>query len=208
MVAVGLCEHPPGARYLDSDEVKCRQCGRSISFPPRRPTAADSQERRRENNAVAGQARRGYSRSPQPQPEPQPIPPVKHPVLVTSCYECRSVRVVWPEDGGPISCRGCDMLLFHTGYDGAHRLVLIDLPELVKCKACARELPTFCYFSYTKVRKKTGLRTYEMQPCRACYLQRQKDNRRDPVKGAHIRAMDQARQNRTRAKETDNESAP
>ena len=44
------CQHPPTARYWDTDEERCRVCTSSISFPPHPPTSVDEKDRRKGGN--------------------------------------------------------------------------------------------------------------------------------------------------------------
>ena len=53
-----ICEHPAAARFWDIDEMRCRNCGQSISYPPRLPSAEDARDRRRDARIVSGEHHR------------------------------------------------------------------------------------------------------------------------------------------------------
>ena len=52
------CQHPPASRYLDSDEIICRLCTTSLSFPPRPGTPDDHLELKRDIRTIAGEKHR------------------------------------------------------------------------------------------------------------------------------------------------------
>ena len=53
------CAHE--STYLDIDELKCRTCGQSLTFPPHDPTDAEKKDRRRDIRIVSGEHHRIYS---------------------------------------------------------------------------------------------------------------------------------------------------
>ena len=59
--AIGSCQHPPGARYWDTDEWRCRECARSIPFAPLDTSVTE------------------------PEPEPRSAKP-----LVVACLQCKA----------------------------------------------------------------------------------------------------------------------
>ena len=54
------CEHPPGSRFWDTDEYRCRVCTSSLSFPQRLPTSADRLDLKRDAAADRGENRREF----------------------------------------------------------------------------------------------------------------------------------------------------
>ena len=51
-----ICQH--SATYLDVDEVKCRACSQSMTYPRRPPGPEDEQGRRRDTRIASGEHRR------------------------------------------------------------------------------------------------------------------------------------------------------
>ena len=52
------CQHPPTARYWDTDEERCRVCSTSLTFPPRPPEPDDTTELKRDKRIAAGEKHR------------------------------------------------------------------------------------------------------------------------------------------------------
>ena len=48
MLDVSTCAHPSASRFRDTDEMRCRDCSQSLTYPPRLPTPADETDRRRD----------------------------------------------------------------------------------------------------------------------------------------------------------------
>ena len=76
------CQHPAGSRYLDVDEIKCRLCNQSLTFPPRAPGPQDEKD---------------YS---------PPIPPETYSYDdgTAACLACRTLQTPAVGDNGIARC--------------------------------------------------------------------------------------------------------
>ena len=70
--SVGTCQHPDPSQYWDVDEWRCRECGRSVSYPPRTPGPDDRREQRQDRRERQSESKRQFH--PEPEPEPTLIP--------------------------------------------------------------------------------------------------------------------------------------
>ena len=168
VTAVGACEHPHGAIYWDTDEWRCRQCSRSLSFPARSPVAAESRERKHDPNANA---------------------PRTAPLESLSCLHCRAWAYPLPAgDSGAVSCPTCSRILAIIGLDGRRSFPPFTPPRLLECTCCRRLKPQFTFNANANARNREG-RDYM---CRACAAFRARVRREE--RGAEIRQRDQLRQ--------------
>ena len=109
MVTTGaICQHL--VVYLDGDEMKCRECSRSLTHPPRPPDDADKQDRRRDQLAKQGEARRLYTSNDQPE------------YSVTSCVACRGRVTTQPDTRGVVQCQPCKRVLATVGRRRSYNL--------------------------------------------------------------------------------------
>ena len=56
-----VCEHPPASRYVDEDEIICRRCTASLTYPPRAATPGNALASKRDIRAEAGEKRRTFT---------------------------------------------------------------------------------------------------------------------------------------------------
>lgn len=160
MVASRTCVHGRGALYVDADgDTRCRECGRSVSFPARKPQREERQQHRMApiaNTPLTVQEREWLGLDGEPEPEPEPIQPT-----IAVCLQCRATTTV--KDTGPVICQ-CGIEILHVGIDGNHRLPDFDPPRSLRCSCCKEHKPQFCFGGATSNTYREG----RANQCRGC----------------------------------------
>ena len=144
--AIGACAHI--LTYWDEDEIKCRTCAVSLTYPPHAPGREDKQERARETR-LAGADRR---RKP-----PPAVAVAEAPITLLEgwigCVGCEDDQPLpAPNDSGAIQCRACHALL------------------LLVCTCCERNLSVASFYVKTA---KSSARDGRDRFCRGCVAARQ-----------------------------------
>ena len=162
-----ICEHPGASVYLDEDELKCRVCGRSVTFPGHPP---GPQERRQRNPAIKRKPRVLQS---------------------ASCLQCRRVLQFSSVDVGPFWCLGCESRLLLVDSDGNHGFPPFTPPRDLECGCCHRMLPAFCFYADASRPGRDGRHT----KCRRCFSVTQQAKRVADPETHRGRARNYSRKN-------------
>ena len=118
MATFGTCTHE--RTYFDLDEVRCRSCGVSITYPPHHPTLEEKGDRARAAHAEASLTR-------------LVLRPRKVDVEVNrgevSCMGCHLQQLPGtPAASGKVSCEGCKATV------------------LLRCNCCKELLPDLSFY--------------------------------------------------------------
>ena len=177
MISAAICQHI--AVYWDTDEYRCRECARSLSFPPRQPTAEDEKDRRRYQLSAQGEGLRGVDRRR----------------AAMSCWACRAKTTI-PTKPGPAACEGCGQELVVVTADGDHQLPPFVAPRLLKCTCCHRALPQSSF------NRNAGAKHRECRNalCRGCQAFRAKVRREEGGQELRDRQRQLAQEQRDRDK--------
>ena len=132
------------APYIDGDEVRCRTCSRSISFPTTTPDALLMAE---EGGRANG----------------NPTAKLDPPIMVC-CVECGLELSAVRE-----RCPGCGQVVVEFNSetirgDPVYMLPEFDPPRLLDCRCCRRWLPQFCFYVNRRQVSREGRFIY----CKAC----------------------------------------
>ena len=161
------CEHPATARYWDLDEVRCRACATSLTFPARPPGPDDKADRLQDARLAQGESKRVYV----------PLESLDNTDLDDntgghyqrrrfpegSCIQCQTTLDLIP-DLGRVECGRCDQVLVLIDADGQHRLPPFTPPRLLPCACCKSTLPQFSFSKQTKMVNREGRNSN----CRGC----------------------------------------
>ncbi len=183
---VADCGHGPGAQYVDLDgDTRCRECGRSVSFPAREPLREEQSPHRMAAIATApltAKEREWLKLDGEPEPEQETIQPTQP--MITVCLGCRTQGTV--TQTGPVICQ-CGAVLLHVGIDGNHRLPDFDPPRLLRCSCCKEEKPQFCFGGASR----NVYRASRQNQCRGCDAFRRRIKRQQ--RGPEITERDRLR---------------
>ena len=155
------CDH---SIYWDQDELKCRACGRSLSYPARPPDPSEGRPR-------PNVGRRG----------PRNTPPPTEPY----CVACRLQGQ--PDLTGNTICPGCDETVAVADVDGNLQLPPYDPPRLLQCACCGRALPPVAFSRDAKAIHRESRNAN----CRTCLAVRARSKRQ--VNPEAVRAVDRER---------------
>ena len=154
MSTIGTCPHT--LTFWDVDEIKCRTCGASLTFPARPPSADDEATRRQAAVIDTGLLRLGRPRTSVVLPERER--------LDARCVVCRSKAWDTADSGGDSRCEGCEAVVAVKVAAGWQLPPLKPFPKLV-CSCCRESLPVLAY-SYQK-KASNGHRNTMCRQCRA-----------------------------------------
>ena len=184
------CEHPATARYWDLDEVRCRACATSLTFPPRPPGPDDKADRLQDARLAQGESKRVYV----------PLESLDNTDLDDntgghyqrrrfpegSCIQCQTTLDLIP-DLGRVECGRCDQVLVLIDADGQHRLPPFTPPRLLPCACCKSMLPPYCFSRQAKMLRREGRNS----TCRGCVAFRSRVRREQ--RSDEIRERDRLR---------------
>ena len=155
------CEHPATARYWDLDEVRCRACATSLTFPARPPGPDDKADRRQDARLAQGESKRVYI--PLESLESLDDTDDGRHYVATSCLRCKVQVLVQPDAGGAVSC-ACGAALVNFDRLGKQHFPDFTAPRLLPCKCCLETLPQFCFYQGSKTPSREG----RFSTCRKC----------------------------------------
>ena len=95
---MSTCQHKAVFLFWDEDEVKCRVCSQSLTFPARRPTAVDDTERKRDLRLAGGEKHRSNYALVEQGIEDEDVEVGEEVVEVAPLLTCRCCREVLPSD--------------------------------------------------------------------------------------------------------------
>ena len=125
------CQHPPAARYWDTDEERCRVCSTSLTFPPRPPEPDDTTELKRDKRITAGE---------------------KHRVTAVEVAGVTAVEVVEVEDG-LLRCSCCGLSLVPEDFSVRNDPAAKN--RSYRASACRR-----CQASKVRAKRKLNPKTF------------------------------------------------
>ena len=184
------CEHPATARYWDLDELRCRACATSLTFPPRPPGPDDKADRLQDARLAQGESKRVYV----------PLESLDNTDLDDntgghyqrrrfpegSCIQCQTTLDLIP-DSGRVECGRCGQVLLTVDADGQHRLPPFTPPRLLSCSCCKSMLPQFSFSKQAKMVNREGRNS----ACKGCLAFRSRIRREQ--RPEEIRAKDRLR---------------
>ena len=158
------------------DEVRCRACSASLTYPQRTPTEHDKTERRQEGLRDRGWHKRQFA--PESEPDQAPV----------NCIRCQR-RGIFSEDGtGDVCCVVCSAVLAVTYANGDLRFPPFTPPRPLRCSCCQEFLPQCCFSVNIRAVHREGRNAM----CRGCMALRLRVKREQNPEA--VRAVDRARQ--------------
>ena len=165
------CGHPATSIYLDIDELRCRDCGSSLSFPARAPGPGDRADQLRDRRITQGEAHRVYV----PMESLDDLDDTddstgghyrRRRYPEASCIRCKVKLDLIPDpaNSGRVECGRCDQVLVLIDADGQHRLPPFTPPRILPCACCKSTLPQFSFSKQTKMVNREGRNSN----CRGC----------------------------------------
>ena len=187
------CGHPATSIYLDIDELRCRDCGSSLSFPARAPGPGDRADQLRDRRITQGEAHRVYV----PMESLDDLDDTdlhdgtgghyqRRRYPEGSCVQCQTKLDLIP-DSGRVECGRCGQVLLTVDADGQHRLPPFTPPRLLSCSCCKSMLPQFSFSKQAKMVNREGRNS----ACKGCLAFRSRIRREQ--RPEEIRAKDRLR---------------
>ena len=188
------CGHPATSIYLDIDELRCRDCGSSLSFPARAPGPGDRADQLRDRRITQGEAHRVYV----PMESLDDLDDTddstgghyrRRRYPEASCIRCKVKLDLIPDpaNSGRVECGRCDQVLVLIDADGQHRLPPFTPPRILPCACCKSMLPPYCFSRQAKMLRREGRNS----TCRGCVAFRSRVRREQ--RSDEIRERDRLR---------------